>query len=114
MSGPEGHFFNTLYRDVEQHFVRNNDYANSTVLKHCGAMMCSRQRFIDLIAYVLSPEYRTDVEQKTLVPVLTDLLAADGFTLMVIKEISRRAIYGICRLSSGVCVFVCVLSVPVH
>ncbi|WP_027611852.1 hypothetical protein [Pseudomonas sp. URIL14HWK12:I6] len=102
MSGPEGHFLNTLHRDVEQHFVRNNDYTNSTVLKHCGAMTCSQQRFIDLIAYTLSPECRTDLEQKILVPMLTDLLAADGFTLMVVKEISRRAIYGISRLSSGV------------
>jgi hypothetical protein len=25
MSGPEGHFLNTLHRDVEQHFVRNSD-----------------------------------------------------------------------------------------
>ena len=102
MSGPEGQFLNTLHRDVEQHFVRNNDYANSTVLKHCGAMMCSQQRFIDLIAYVLSPECRTELEQQILVPVLNDLLAADGFTLVVVQEVSRRAFYGIRRLSSGV------------
>ncbi|MFJ2458102.1 hypothetical protein ACIOVC_06070 [Pseudomonas neuropathica] len=102
MSGPEAGFLNTLYSDVERHFVRNDDYSNSVALKHCGAMTCSQQRFFDLIAYVLSPECRTDPEQKVLVPILNDLLAADGFSLAVVKEISRRDVYGIRRISSGV------------
>lgn len=102
MVGPEGTFLHTLHDDIIQHFVANEDYSNSTALKHCGAMTCAQQRFIALIELILSPLCRTDAEQVLLAPKLEHLFSADGFTVALTRHVSRRAVYGVRRRAAGV------------
>lgn len=92
----------TLRDDIQQHYVQNDDFSNFHLLELCGALTCSQQRFFDLLEKVVDPVCRRGEEQAKLVQALNRLLAADGFALGVIGEISRHPQYGVRRLSAGV------------
>ena len=95
-------FGGTLADDVQKHYVRNSAIATSELLELCGALTCSQQRFIDLVEKVVDPVCRRGQSQLELVARLNVLLAADGFELMVVGEMSRHPVYGVKRMAAGV------------
>jgi hypothetical protein len=94
--------FKTLQDDVQRHYVDNDDYTNAHLLERCGALTCSQQRFFDLIEKVLDPVCRRGSTQAALAEALASSLAADGFALPVIGELSRHPVYGVRRIAAGV------------
>ena len=94
--------FKTLQDDVQRHYIDNDDYSNARLLERCGALICSQQRFFDLIEKLLDPVYRRGTAQAALAEALASLLAADGFALPVVGELSRQPVYGVRRIAAGV------------
>lgn len=76
--------------------------SNSELLLKCGALECSQQRFFNLIEKLVNPVCRTGDKQKNLAAKLNPLLAADGFGLAVVAELSRHPVYGVRRIAPGV------------
>lgn len=94
--------FKTLRDNVQRHYIDNDDYSNVQLLERCEALTCSQQRFFDLIEKLLDPVCRRVATQTALAEVLASLLAADGFALPVVGELSRHPVYGVRRIAAGV------------
>jgi hypothetical protein len=94
--------FKTLQDDVQRHYIDNDDYSNARLLERCGALTCSQQRFFNLVEKLLDPVCRRGGAQIALAEALAALLAADGFELPVVGELSRHPVYGVRRIAAGV------------
>lgn len=95
-------FAATLRADIQRHYIQDNDLNNAELLELCGALTCSQQRFVDMVEKVVDAVCRRGKEQERLVQSLNKLLAADGFVLAVVGEVSRHPLYGMRRAASGV------------
>lgn len=95
-------FAATLRDDIQRHYIENYDLNNAELLELCGALTCSQQRFVDMLEKVVDPVCRRGTEQERLVQSLNKLLAADGFVLAVVGEVSRHPQYGVRRAANGV------------
>lgn len=103
--GTLGTFFDfqsTLAKEIEQHYIRNNDFSNEELLIRCGALTCSQTRFFALIEKLLDPVVRRGSEQAQLASALNVVLKADGFNTVVVGEQSRHPIYAVQRFATGV------------
>ena len=97
----DGAFLETLVDDILR-LVSKTGYSNTELLRRCGALVCSQQRFFYLIEKVLHPLSRDEIEQAALAQKLNPLLAADGFSVVVIGEMSRHPVYGLRPSAAGV------------
>lgn len=92
----------TLAKEIEQHYIRNNDFSNEELLIRCGALTCSQNRFFALIGKLLDPVVRRGDEQAWLATALNAVLKADGFNVVEIGEQSKHPIYAVQRITTGV------------
>ena len=72
------------------------------MLRSSGALSCAQARFFALIERVLDPIARNGKEQAELARHLDELLKADGFGVVVVSQVSGRAVYGVRRRNAGV------------
>ncbi len=100
--GRTGYVIPTLRSDIQRHYVVDHDYSNREILEQCGALSCSQQRFFAMIEKVLHPLSRTGKPQVELAAALSALLAADGFAVAVVGQLSRHPVYGVRRIAPGV------------
>jgi hypothetical protein len=92
----------TLTGRIRQHYRRNPDWSHEELLIECGALTANQTRFFRLIEKLLHPVVRRGDPQRDLATALNTILAADGFRAVVSGEQSRRPLYTIERISSGV------------
>lgn len=85
----------TLRDDVDQHYLRNDDWSNSELLKNCGALSRSQDRFLELLERVLHPLCHQGHEQEALAEVLDALLKLDGYRVIAVGEESGHLVYGV-------------------
>jgi len=95
-------FLPSLSKEIDQHYIRNDDYSNEELLIRCGALTCSQSRFFSLIEKLLDPVVRRGDEQEQLASVLKDILSKDGFNVVIIGEQSRHPVYGIKRIAASI------------
>lgn len=95
-------FLPTLAKEIEQHYIRNDDFSNEELLIRCGALTCSQSRFFALIEKLLDPVVRRGEDQAHLANALNDVLKADGFNAVVVREQSGHPFYAVQRLAAGV------------
>ncbi|VWB87035.1 hypothetical protein BLA15816_04182 [Burkholderia lata] len=80
----------------------NDDWSHEELLTRCGALTCSQTRFVELLAKLLHPMTRRDVEQTELATAIGAALRRDGFTVRQTGVESGFAIYGVLRAQAGV------------
>jgi hypothetical protein len=100
-----GNYFDfqpSLAKEIEQHYIRNNDFSNEELLIRCDALTCSQNRFLALIEKLLNPVVRRCDEQACLATALNAVLKADGFNAVVAGEQSKHPIYVVQRIATGV------------
>lgn len=95
-------FFQTLSEEIEQHYIRNDDFSNEELLIKCDALTCSQTRFFALIEKLLNPVVRRGDEQTSLAESLNAVLRADGFSAVVVGEQSGYHVYTVQRIAAGV------------
>lgn len=95
-------FFPTLAEEIEQHYLRNDDFSNEELLIKCDALSCSQTRFFALIEKLLNPVVRRGDDQTSLAHALNNVLKADGFNAVVVGYQSRHPIYSVQRIVTGV------------
>lgn len=95
-------FFLTLAEEIEQHYVRNDDFSNEELLIKCDALTCSQTRFFALIEKLLNPVVRRGDDQTSLANTLNIILKADGFRAVVAGAQSGYPIYTVQRIAAGV------------
>ena len=98
----ENSWWETLRNDVDQHYLRNNDWSNSELLKRCGALSRSQDRFVRLLERVLHPLCHSGSEQTSLAGALDGLLKVDGYRVVPVGEVSGHLVYGIRAVVGGV------------
>lgn len=94
--------FATLAGRIRQHYLMNDDWSHEKLLIECGALSCPQARFFQLLEKLVDPVARRGEEQSCLATSLNQVLAVDGFRLVITGEQSRHAIYGVQRFSAGV------------
>jgi hypothetical protein len=95
-------FLPPLAKEIEQHYIRNDDFSHEELLIRCGALTCSQTRFFALIEKLLDPVVRRGDEQDHLANALNVVLKADGFNVVVVGEQSGYPTYTVQRTSAGV------------
>lgn len=95
-------FLPSLAKEIEQHYVRNDDFSNEELLIKCSALTCSQTRFFALIEKLIHPVVRRGDDQARLVDALNVVLKTDGFTAVVIDLQSGYPIYAVQRITTGV------------
>lgn len=94
--------FQTLSEEIEQHYIRNDDFSNEELLIKCGALTCSQTKFFALIEKLLNPVVRRGDEQTSLAQALNVVLKADGFSVVVVGMQSGHAVYAVQWIAAGV------------
>lgn len=92
----------SLCAQIEQHYVRNDDWSHEEMLIQCGALNCTQVRFFALLEKLVHPMTRRDDEQAELAAVISDALKRDGFALKQTSTESRYAVYSVVRAQTGV------------
>lgn len=92
----------SLYGQILQHCLHNDDWSHEELLTKCGALTCSQTRFFALLAKLLHPMTRRDSEQVELAAALSSVLKRDSFTVRQVDTESGYAIYGVVRAGAGV------------
>ncbi|MET3821295.1 hypothetical protein ACVK00_000207 [Burkholderia sp. PvR073] len=92
----------SLYGQIVQHCLDNDDWSHEQLLTRCGALTCSQTRFVELLAKLLHPMTRRDAEQTELATAIGTALRRDGFTVRQTGVESGYAIYGVVRAQAGV------------
>lgn len=92
----------SLYGQIVQHCLDNDDWSHEELLTRCGALTCSQTRFVDLLAKLLHPMTRRDAEQTELATAIGAALRRDGFTVRQTGVESGYAVYGVVRAQAGV------------
>lgn len=95
-------FSPSLAKEIEQHYVRNDDFSNEELLIKCGALTCSQNRFFALIEKLINPVVRRGDDQARLVNALNVVLKLDGFNAVVVGIQSGYPIYAVQRIATGV------------
>ncbi|MFM0509274.1 AbiJ-related protein [Paraburkholderia sp. RL17-373-BIF-A] len=91
-----------LAAQIQQHYLRNDDWSHEELLTQCGALTCSQARFFSLLEKVLHPVTRRDAEQAELAAAIGHALKRDGFTVRQTSVESGYAIYSVVRAQAGV------------
>ncbi|TGN99208.1 hypothetical protein [Burkholderia sp. USMB20] len=92
----------SLQGQIVQHCLDNDDWSHEELLTRCGALTCSQTRFFELLAKLLHPMTRRDVEQTELATAISAALRRDGFTVRQTGVESGYALYGVVRSQAGV------------
>ncbi|MDD2732643.1 MAG: hypothetical protein PHF56_01780 [Desulfuromonadaceae bacterium] len=95
-------FLPSLAKEIEQHYIRNDDISNEDLLIKCGALVCSQTRFIAFLEKLLDPVIRRGDEQAHLARSLNSVMKADGFNAVVAGDVSGHPIYKVQRMAAGV------------
>ncbi|HEY6874214.1 MAG TPA: hypothetical protein VI298_15930 [Geobacteraceae bacterium] len=95
-------FLPSLSKEIEQHYIRNDDISNEDLLIKCGALVCSQTRFFALLEKLLDPVIRRGDEQAHLARSLNSVMKADGFNAVVAGDVSGHPIYKVQRMAAGV------------
>jgi hypothetical protein len=85
----------TLYDELYQHAVKNDDYSNEAILKLVGFFNCSQSKIFAFIEDMVHPLHRDEDQQIAIVEKLDPLLRRDGFTLAKSGRVSGYPIYRI-------------------
>ncbi|RQR56379.1 hypothetical protein DIE21_01685 [Burkholderia sp. Bp9140] len=92
----------SLHGQIVQHCLDNDDWSHEELLTRCGVLTCSQTRFVELLAKLLHPMTRRDVDQTELATAIGAALRRDGFTVRQTGVESGYAIYGVVRAQAGV------------
>ncbi|OGR00437.1 MAG: hypothetical protein A2511_10535 [Deltaproteobacteria bacterium RIFOXYD12_FULL_50_9] len=95
-------FLPTLAQEINQHYIRNDDFSNEELLIRCDALTCSQTRIFVLLEKLLDPVVRRGDDQAYLANALNDILKVDGFNVVVVDEQSGHPIYAVQRTATGV------------
>jgi hypothetical protein len=95
-------FLPSIAKEINQHYLCNDDYSHEEVLIRCGALTCSQGRFFALIEKLLHPVVRRDEEQNQLAATIDEILKRDGFAVIVVATQSDYPVYGVRMRNSGV------------
>lgn len=95
-------FLPSLAKEIDQHYIRNDDCSNEELMIRCGALTCSQTRFFALLEKLLDPVVRRGEDQRQLANAFNAVLKADGFNVVVVGEQSRYPIYAVQRIVAGV------------
>jgi hypothetical protein len=85
----------TLYDELYQHAVKNDDYSNEEILKLVGFFNCSQTKIFAFIEDMVHPLHRDEDQQIAIVEKLDPLLRRDRFTLAKSGLVSGYPIYRI-------------------
>ncbi len=100
---PSAYGHKNAYEDIFQHMIRNDDLSYKEMFEvTLDAMYVSDKKFIDLIQTTVHPSVRTNLEQKTYVDKLNNLLTKDGYKLINTKSISGEPIFTLEKNSRGI------------
>ncbi len=92
----------TLRKEIEKHYIDNDDFSNEELLIRCSALTCSQSRFFALIENLIDPVVRRGEDQERLASDLNAILKADGFRAVVVGDRSGYPVYAVQRIASGV------------
>lgn len=97
--------FKTATGDIWQHRINNDDWPNDWVFTDArfGLRDGSDEAFLRFLAETVHPVTRPDTAQaKKIVREYNSYLEADGWELHVLKEISRKPVFGFRRILDGI------------
>jgi hypothetical protein len=95
-------FLPSLAKEINQHYIRNDDWSNEELLITCGALTCSQTRFFAFIEKLLDPVVRRGDEQSRLAATLDEVVKRDGFAVIVADSRSGYPIYAVRKRATGV------------
>lgn len=95
-------FLPSLAKEIEQHYIRNDDFTNEELLINCGALTCSQTRFFAFLEKLLDPVVRRGNDQTHLARSLNSVMKVDGFKIVVAGDVSGHSIYKVQRMATGV------------
>ncbi len=94
--------FDTLFKDLFQHTVRNDDYTDEDLFTQVDLPGCSDEQFARFVELLVHPLVRKDKEQSVYVEFINNFLRRDGYELVACDELSGYPIYAIQQITSGV------------
>lgn len=92
----------TLSKELEQHYIRNDDLSHEDVAIKCGALNCSQNKFFAFLEKLVDPLVRRGDQQADLAELLNPILRRDGFEFSTIGSTSGYPIYRIQKIALGV------------
>ncbi|WBG93554.1 hypothetical protein N5580_22325 (plasmid) [Pantoea piersonii] len=95
-------YYSSLEKDIEQHYIKNDDYTNEELLKRCGILECSQKNFLTFLEKMLDPVVRRDTEQEKLAAKLNELLRPDGYSAIITAYQSGHPVYALRHHEKGV------------
>jgi hypothetical protein len=85
----------SLEDDIVQHYLRNDDWSTTDMLKQLGFMNCSQTKVFAFLEDVVAPIRRTEGEQTRIVQKLNPVLGRDGYVLAPAGKMSGYPVYNV-------------------